>query len=137
MTTPYERKHRQHLLDILNTFRSEVHGMDLTDLLAMKKRLNRQMSTGASLSLVTVDNSHAAILHLNALIADREDRQRREAGMPKSKGQSAVEYIVDVMMVSESEAARLLEVYGDPREKYAGTATQSNTDIHYLDEENS
>jgi len=72
---------------LLNKFKSDVtHATDMGDLLAMKKKLQKQLLQGSSLSLVTVDNMNQGLLYLNDIIEEREEEQRKAAGVKKAAG---------------------------------------------------
>ena len=135
MPSAYDTKHKAHLANILNRIKGEVLAFDLSSLIQMKKKLSKQMSTGASLSLVTVDNQHAAIIFLNKLIAEKEEALDRRVGQVGDAEDTPVDRIMEALQVSREEATRILKKYGDPYAKLAGTALEGNTDTHYLDED--
>jgi len=104
------------------------------ELLAMRKKMQKQLFAGSSLSLVTVDNMNEGLTYLDGIIAEREKAQLKAAGIKKAAAQTPEEYIMEVLSVSEETAAKLVKEHGDPRRTFAGSALMSNTTIVPLDE---
>ena len=134
MASNYQLKHEQHIADRLSAFKAEVHAFDMTDLLGMEKRLSKQLLTGGSLALITIDNQGQAIRYLEKLIAEREEEQRKSANVKKATEQSAEEYVMEVLSVSRDTAVKMVKEHGDVRLKFAGTALVSNTDVTQLED---